>query len=92
MDESALLAAARAVVEAATSHIDGRDLLAELHQHGWPHEIDIKTRKDAIDRWYEGDWLKDLYRAMINLRRLMPGDGTPWPITHPDKEPEPTLQ
>lgn len=40
------------------SHVDGRDLLHELHPR---HELDIKRRVDARDTWFEGDWLSSLW-------------------------------
>lgn len=49
-----------AMTRATFSHVDGRDLLAELHPR---KQLDIKRRVDAIDTWFEADWLSDLMRA-----------------------------
>jgi hypothetical protein len=49
-----------AMVEATFSHVDGRDLLAELHPR---NTLDIKRRVDGIENWFEGDWLTKLMRA-----------------------------
>ena len=46
-----------AMVRATFSHVDGRDLLDELHPR---KELDIKRRVDGIETWFEGDWLSDL--------------------------------
>jgi hypothetical protein len=48
------------MVRATFSHIDGRDLLAELHPR---RSLDIKRRVDAKETWFEGDWLSNLMRA-----------------------------
>jgi hypothetical protein len=42
------------------SHIDGRDLLKELHPR---NTLDIKRRVDAVETWFEADWLSGLMRA-----------------------------
>ena len=60
--------AARAVNATTYSHIDGRDLLAELHPR---HTLDIKRRVDARETWFEGDWLSNLYEAMKKLRQAL---------------------
>lgn len=45
------------------SHVNGRDLLAEL----WPRKtLDIKRRIDGKDTWFQGDWLSDLLDARDN--------------------------
>ncbi len=49
-----------AMVKATFSHIDGRDLLAELHPR---NTLDIKRRVDGVERWFEADWLSNLWRA-----------------------------
>lgn len=49
-----------AMVRSTFSHVDGRDLLGELHPR---HELDIKRRIDAVDTWFEGDWLSKLKDA-----------------------------
>lgn len=48
------------MVTATFSHIDGRDLLKELHPR---RMLDIKRRVDGREAWFEGDWLSDVYRA-----------------------------
>jgi hypothetical protein len=40
-----------AMVKATYSHIDGRDLLRELHPR---RQLDIKRRVDGRETWYEG--------------------------------------
>lgn len=49
-----------AMVKSTFSHVDGRDLLDELHPR---HELDIKRRIDGVDTWFEGDWLSNLRSA-----------------------------
>ncbi len=45
---------------ATHSHLDGRDLLKELH----PRKIlDIRRRIDGHYTWFEGDWLSNLMKA-----------------------------
>lgn len=48
-----------ALVTGTHSHVDGRDLLAELKPNA-AHFIDIKVRINGQWREYEGDWLKRL--------------------------------
>lgn len=67
-NDNKLRKAAQAVNAATYSHLDGRDLLAELHPR---HTLDIKRRVDARETWYEGDWLFDLYEAMKALRQAL---------------------
>lgn len=50
------------IVNATYSHIDGRDLLAELHPR---RTLDIKRRVDAKETWFEGDWLSTLYKEIL---------------------------
>lgn len=53
-------------VNAATfSHIDGRDLFAELHPR---RSLDIKRRVDGVETWFQGDWLSTIYREIKVLR------------------------
>jgi hypothetical protein len=47
----------RVIVATTHSHIDGRDLLAELHPR---KTLDIKRRVDGVETWFEGDWLSNL--------------------------------
>ena len=49
-----------AMVEKTFSHVDGRDLLHQMHPR---HQIDIKRRVDGVETWFEGDWLSDLMWA-----------------------------
>lgn len=55
------------MVAAMFSHIDGRDLLKELHPR---RMIDIKRRVDGVDTWFEGDWLSNLMLARDHLFAL----------------------
>lgn len=48
------------MVRRTFSHVDGRDLLAELHPR---KELDIKRRVDGKETWFEGDWLSNLWEA-----------------------------
>ncbi len=65
-----VIEAARKVNEATFSHVDGRDLLAELHPR---KELDIKRRKDGVETWFEGDWLSNVYREIRPLREALAG-------------------
>lgn len=60
--------AMRTVIKATHSHIDGRDLLAELHPR---HMMDIKVRREGKDLWFEGDWLSTLWDDMKTLREAL---------------------
>ena len=53
------------IVLATHSHIDGRDLLAELHPR---KTLDIKRRRDGVETWFEGDWLSTLFDARNGKR------------------------
>jgi hypothetical protein len=55
-----VLRALLAILAMTKSHIDGRDLLAELHPR---KELDIKRRVDGRETWFEGDWLSNLWDA-----------------------------
>ena len=59
-----IIHAALEVSKATFSHIDGRDLLAELHPR---RQLDIKRRIDGIETWFEGDWLSTLWAARKKL-------------------------
>lgn len=48
------------MVRATFSHVDGRDLLAELHPR---KTLDIKRRVDGVETWFEADWLTTLMDA-----------------------------
>lgn len=56
-----LLAALEAVYAATTSHVDGHDLLDELHPRS---QLDIRRRVDGRVTWHQADWLSDLRDAM----------------------------
>lgn len=58
----------RLIVAATHSHIDGRDLLAELHPR---KTLDIKRRVDAQETWFEGDWLSGLWRAVKEAKAYL---------------------
>jgi hypothetical protein len=58
-----------AMCAATFSHVDGRDLLAELHPR---KELDIKRRVDGHETWYEGDWLSNLMEARNGPRPKVP--------------------
>jgi hypothetical protein len=62
-----------AMVEASFSHVDERDLLAELHPR---NTIDIKRRVDGHETWFEGDWLSKLEEARDGWK-LPPKDSIP---------------
>ncbi|MGI9297798.1 MAG: hypothetical protein ACR2QC_07860 [Gammaproteobacteria bacterium] len=79
--EAAKLRAALEAVNAATySHVDGRDLLAELHPR---KQIDIVRRLDAKETWFEGDWLSRLYEAMKVARQAL--SGSPDPVAEAER-------
>ena len=60
--------ALRGMDKATISHVDGRDLLDELHPR---HTLDIKRRIDGIETWYEGDWLSRLKDARDAARAAL---------------------
>lgn len=49
-----------AMVKRTFCHLDGRDLLKELHPR---RTLNIKRRVDGVETWYEGDWLTYLMEA-----------------------------
>jgi hypothetical protein len=49
-----------AMVKRTFSHVDGRDLLAEIHPR---NTLDIKRRVDGVEKWFEADWLTNLMDA-----------------------------
>ena len=65
-----LRAALRFLVSSTYSHLDGRDLLGELHPR---NTLDIKRRVDGVETWFEGDWLTDLMDAR-NIARVALGE------------------
>lgn len=46
-----------AMARATFSHVDGRDLLDELHPR---KELNIQRCVDGRETWFEGDWLSKL--------------------------------
>lgn len=67
-----------AMVKATFSHLDGRDLLRELHPR---KTLDIKRRADGCESWFEGDWLSNLWTER--------NGGFGWVSTRPDYVPTP---
>jgi len=53
---------------ATISHVDGRDLLDELHPR---NTLDIKRRIDGKETWFEGDWLSNLRDARNAAREAL---------------------
>jgi len=60
--------ALKVVIQATHSHVDGRDLLAELHPR---YMLDIKRRRDGVETWFEGDWLSNLWTAIKFARSAL---------------------
>lgn len=60
----------RQIIKSTTSHIDGHDLLKELHPR---KTLDIKRRVDGVETWFEGDWLSGLYDAVKEAREFLDG-------------------
>lgn len=56
------------IVAATHSHLDGRDLLAELHPR---KTLDIKRRVDGVETWFEGDWLSVVWDAVKEAKALL---------------------
>jgi hypothetical protein len=48
------------LLAAFKSHVDGRDLLDELHPR---KTLDIKRRVDGVETWFQGDWLSNVKDA-----------------------------
>lgn len=42
------------------SHVDGRDLLDEIHPR---RSLEIVRRIDGVETWFEGDWLSNVRDA-----------------------------
>ena len=59
------LEALKAIDKKCFSHVDGRDLFAQMHPR---RMIDIKRRIDGVETWYEGDWLTDLWHEIKKAR------------------------
>lgn len=64
-NHGALVKALEDLLATFKSHVDGRDLLDELHPR---KTIDIKVRVDARERWHEGDWLSNVRDAVRPAR------------------------
>jgi hypothetical protein len=62
-----------AMAKATFSHVDGRDLLRELHPR---RQLDIKRRVDGRETWFEGDWLSNVWDER--------NGGRGWALTRPD--------
>lgn len=61
------------LIASTYSHVDGRDLLGELHPR---NTLDIKRRVDGMDTFHEGDWLSEVMHCrnrLINLLAAAPG-------------------
>lgn len=58
----------RQIVAATHSHVDGRDLLAELHPR---KTLDIKRRSDGVETWFEGDWLTNVQREVDRAKAFL---------------------
>lgn len=59
------------IVDVTHSHVDGSDLLAELHPRS---TLDIKRRSDGVETWHEGDWLTNLERAVKEAKAFLYSD------------------
>lgn len=72
-EEAGFLRAVADLVEATYSHVDGRDLLAELQPQHW-HYCDILVRVNGKWKPHEGDWLKLVFAARCALERAITGE------------------
>lgn len=61
----ACVEALEAINKECFSHVDGRDLFAQMHPR---NTLDIKRRVDARETWFEGDWLTDLWGQIKKSR------------------------
>jgi hypothetical protein len=66
-ENTRLREALNAIIATTHSHIDGRDLLAELHPR---NALDIKRRVDGRETWFQADWLSDLWTAIKTAQAL----------------------
>lgn len=60
--------ALKRIDKATFSHVDGRDLFAQMHPR---NTLDIKRRRDGVETWFEGDWLTDLWREIKAARPVL---------------------
>ena len=60
--------ALRKINKATISHVNGADLLDDLHPRD---EINIVVRIDGESVWHEGDWLSYLRDAVIEARSAL---------------------
>lgn len=60
--------ALRKINKATISHVNGADLLDDLHPRD---EINIVVRIDGENVWHEGDWLSYLRDAVIEARSAL---------------------
>lgn len=72
-ERDSLRALLRGIRQAAISHVDGRDLFAELHLPQ-AHFTDIHVRINGQWKKYEGDWLKKLGKAVARIDALLAKD------------------
>lgn len=54
-----------AINKATYSHIDGRDLFADICPR---NTLDIKRRFMGEETWHDGDWLSNLYEKIKKTR------------------------
>ena len=66
-DTNKLHEAIKKVIKLSYSHVDGRDLFAELKPR---NTLDIIRRVDGVETWHEGDWLTDFGDALREFQTL----------------------
>lgn len=69
--EAKLREALECVIASTHSHLDGRDLLAEMHPR---KTLDVKRRVDGRETWFQGDWLSELWAAVKGARAALGGE------------------
>ena len=67
-DRDRLRGALERIIQSTHSHVNGRDLLAELHPR---NILDIKRRVDARETWFQGDWLSNLWTEVKSGRAAL---------------------
>jgi hypothetical protein len=65
---SAAEALLQRVVDTTHSHLDGRDLLAEIHPRRF---LNITRRVDSVETSFEGDWLTTLWSAVKEAKAFL---------------------